>query len=328
MKIKNTPLSILDLSLVREGFGFDQAFKDSVAYIRMAEELGFKRFWVAEHHNSKGIASSATAVLIGYLAEKTNTIRVGSGGIMLPNHSPLQVAESFGTLETLYPNRIDLGLGRAPGTDALTAAALRRNRENAVDEYPNDIAQLLQYLGDPNPDSPVNAYPGVATYVPLWILGSSPYSAHLAAYFGLPYAFASHFAPTYLDAAIEIYRKEFKPSPFLDQPYLMLAANVIVAETEEEANFQATSYLQMAKNIVMRKSSKLQPPVQDIENEWEAPIRAAIQQMRKYSFVGTADVVRQHLENFIDQTAADELMLTSYFYNPTDREKSFRLLKD
>ncbi|MGI9526399.1 MAG: LLM class flavin-dependent oxidoreductase [Weeksellaceae bacterium] len=328
MKIKNTPISILDLSLVREGFGFEQAIKDSVDYIRFAEKMGFLRFWVAEHHNAKGIASSATAVLIGHLAEKTDSIRVGSGGIMLPNHSPLQVAEAFGTLETMYPNRIDLGLGRAPGTDGATAAALRRNREDAVGDYPNDVAELIQYLGDENLQGNIKAYPGVGTHVPIWILGSSPYSAQLAAYYGLPYAFASHFAPAYLETAMEIYRREFKPSKYLNQPYFMPAANVIIAETEEEAQYQSTSYLQMARNIVLRQSSKLQKPVKNMDDIWEPAVKAAVQQMRKYSFVGTAEQVKSDLEDMIAYTNADELMLTSYFYNPADREKSFRLLKE
>src|SRR5690606_23540536 len=188
-----------------EGNSFAQAFEDSVSYIQFAERMGFKRFWVAEHHNASGIASSATAVLIGHLAEKTETIRVGSGGIMLPNHSPLQVAEAFGTLATMYPDRIDLGVGRAPGTDQLTAAALRRNMQQSVEQYPNHIIELLKYLGDFDPEMKVNAYPGVETHVPVWILGSSIYSARLAAYLGLPYAFASHFAPTYLEQAMEIY---------------------------------------------------------------------------------------------------------------------------
>ncbi|MXV38058.1 MsnO8 family LLM class oxidoreductase [Flavobacteriaceae bacterium Ap0902] len=327
MKIKNTPLSILDLSLVREGHDFAQAFRDSVDYIRFAEELGFKRFWVAEHHNAKGIASSATAVLIGYLAEKTSTIRVGSGGIMLPNHSTLQVAEAFGTLETMYPDRIDLGLGRAPGTDGQTAAALRRNNPSAVDDYPQEVAELIQYLEDKRPESKVNAYPGVGTKVPIWILGSSPYSAHLAAYYGLPYAFASHFAPAYLETASKIYREEFQPSAYLDNPYFMPAANVIVAEKEEQAQYLSTSYLQMAQNIVLRKSGKLQPPVENMDAVWQPGVKEAVQQMRKYSFVGTAKTVRKGLENLIDLTDADEVMLTSYFYDPKDRENSFRLLK-
>ena len=328
MKINQTPLSILDLSLVSEGKDYAQAFRDSVAYIQMAERLNIKRFWVAEHHNAEGIASSATAILIGHLAEKTSTIRVGSGGIMLPNHSPLQVAEAFGTLATMYPDRIDLGVGRAPGTDQLTSYALRRSREGSVEDYPKDIMEILAYVGDRQPGAKVNAFPGSGTHVPVWILGSSPYSAQLAAYLGLPYSFASHFAPAYLDYAMKLYRNEFKPSVYLDEPYFMPAANIIVAETEEEAKFQSTSYLQMAANIVQRKSSKLQPPVRNMDDHWTPDVQQAVEQMRAYSFVGTAESVYNQLSAFIAKTNADEIMVTSYFHDPAERLKSFELLNE
>ena len=326
MKYNDIPLSILDLSMVREGNSFAQAFEDSVSYIQFAERMGFKRFWVAEHHNASGIASSATAVLIGHLAEKTETIRVGSGGIMLPNHSPLQVAEAFGTLATMYPDRIDLGVGRAPGTDQLTAAALRRNMQQSVEQYPNHIIELLKYLGDFDPEMKVNAYPGVETHVPVWILGSSIYSARLAAYLGLPYAFASHFAPTYLEQAMEIYRIEFQASIFLDQPYFMPAVNVVVADSNEKAEFLATSFSQMAASIVTRQSTKLMPPVEDMDKIWSPEVKRAVQEMRTYSFIGSASEVGQKLSDFVSRTSADELMITSYFYDTKDRDKSFELL--
>lgn len=326
MKINNTPLSILDLSLVKEGYGFEQALNDSVAYARHIEKLGFKRFWVAEHHNTKGVASSSTAVLIGHLAVKTSKIRVGSGGIMLPNHSPLQVAETFGTLETLYPNRIDLGIGRAPGTDSVTSMALRRSITSSVDDYPKDIAEILTYLGDKNTESKVNAYPGFGTNVPMWILGSSPFSAKLAASLGLPYAFASHFAPTHLEYAMNIYRNEFQPSEYLDKPHFMPAAHIIVAETEEEAIYQSTSHFQMVVNQIKQKSGNLKPPVKNLDSLWTPAIKNTVNQMLQYYFIGTAEQVYEKLSDFINFTDADELMLSSYFYEQKDREKSFELL--
>ena len=326
MKLNGIPLSILDLSLVREGYDFAQAFADSIDYIQMAERMGFKRFWLAEHHNASGIASSSTAVVIGHLAEKTSKIRIGSGGIMLPNHSPLQVAETFGTLETLYPGRIDLGVGRAPGTDPITSHALRRDLNQSVEQYPEHILEILRYLGPHDANMKVNAYPGVGTQVPLWILGSSLYSARLAAYLGLPYAFASHFAPTHLLEAKEIYKSDFKSSRYLNKPYFMPAANIVVAETTEKAEYLATSFSQMAANIVTRKSAKLQPPVEDMDAIWSPEVKVAVHQMRTYSFVGNAELVKSELNKFIELTGADELMLTSYFYDPADRLKSFELL--
>lgn len=328
MKINHIPVSILDLAIVSEGSDYAQAIRDSVAYIQFAEKIGINRFWVAEHHNAEGIASSATAVLIGHLAEKTSKIRVGSGGIMLPNHAPLQVAEAFGTLETMYRGRIDLGVGRAPGTDPLTSQALRRSREGSVEDYPKDIMEILSYFDERNPNNKVNAFPGVGTHVPMWILGSSPYSAQLAAYLGLPYAFASHFAPQYLEYAMQLYRDEFKPSKYLENPYFMPAANIIIAQTEDEAKFQSTSYLQMAANIVQRKSGKLKKPVNNIDEILSPAVKAAVSQMRTYSFVGTAENVHGQLAEFIEITKADEIMLTSYFFDPKMREKSFQLLKE
>lgn len=326
MKVKNTPLSILDLSLVKEGHGFEQALTDSVAFARHAEKIGFKRFWVAEHHNTKGVASSATAVLVGHLAAKTSSMRVGSGGIMLPNHSPLQVAETFGTLETLHPDRIDLGIGRASGTDSKTSMALRRSMTNSVDDYPRDIAEILAYLGDGNAESKVNAYPGFGTKVPVWILGSSPFSAKLAASMGLPYAFASHFAPAHLEYAMNIYRHEFQPSAYLDKPYFMPAAHIIVAETEEEAVFQSTSHFQMVLSQVARRTGSLQKPIESMDSLWTPAIKDTVDQMLRYYFIGTPEQVYQQLSDFIDFTDADELMVSSYFYEQKDREKSFELL--
>lgn len=328
MILKDIPLSILDLSMVREGFNFADAFQDSVEYAQTAERLGFNRFWVAEHHNAEGIASSATAVLIGHLAGKTKNIRIGSGGIMLPNHSPLQVAEAFGTLETMYPNRIDLGVGRAPGTDQLTSYALRRDLQQSVEQYPNHIMELLNYLGDYDPDMKVRAYPGVGTHVPIWILGSSIYSARLAAYLGLPYSFASHFAPTYLEQAMEIYHKDFKASDYLKEPYFMPAVNIVIAETDEKAAFLSTSFSQMAANVVTRQSSKLQPPVENIDKLLSTDVKRAVDQMRTYSFIGNKENVQRELSEFAQRTSANEVMITSYFYDPKDRDKSLELLMD
>lgn len=328
MILKDIPLSILDLSMVREGYNYADAIEESVAYAQFAERMGFKRFWVAEHHNAEGIASSATAVLIGHLAEKTKSIRIGSGGIMLPNHSPLQVAEAFGTLETMYPNRIDLGVGRAPGTDQLTSYALRRDLQQSVEQYPNHIMELLKYLGDFDPEMKVRAYPGVGTNVPVWILGSSLYSAQLAAFLGLPYSFASHFAPTYLEQAMEIYHKDFKASEYLDKPYFVPAVNIVIAETVEKAQYLSTSFSQMAANVVTRKSSKLQPPVENIDAILSPDVKRAVEQMRTYSFVGNKEMVQRELSEFAERTSADEIIMTSYFYDPKDREKSLELLMD
>lgn len=326
MKFNGIPLSILDLAFVREGESFDQAIKDSVSFAQKAESLGFNRFWVAEHHNASGIASSATAVLMGHLAEKTEKIRIGSGGIMLPNHSPLQVAEAFGTLATMYPGRIDLGVGRAPGTDKLTSAALRRDLKGSVEQYPSNIMELMDYLDDPDPERKVNAFPGVGTKVPVWILGSSLYSAQLAAYLGLPYSFASHFAPQYLFQALDIYRKEFRPSVWLEQPYAMPAVNIIIAETDEKAEYLGTTAMQMAVNIVQQKSARLQPPVKNMDKIWSPQLKFAVESMRAYSFTGNPDKVIGQLKKFISDTGADEIIFTSYFYDIKDRDRSLELL--
>ena len=263
------PLSILDLSFVRDVDTPRQALLDSLVLARKVEELGYKRFWMAEHHNMDGIASAATSVALGFIAGGTHKIRVGAGGIMLPNHSPLVIAEQFGTLESLYPGRIDLGLGRAHGTDPRTARALRRNLgADSADTFPQDVQELLAYFGEPAPGQSVHAVPGEGLEVPVWLLGSSTYSAQLAAYLGLPFAFASHFAPEHLFEALELYRDEFRPSPKLEKPYAMVAANVVVADTDAEAELLSSSAKIGILNLLKGKRSKMQPPVPDVDQSW------------------------------------------------------------
>src|SRR5215218_1860988 len=305
------PLSVLDLVPVGVGDTPRDALHNSLELARHAERLGYRRYWVAEHHNMTGIASAATSVVIGYLAGGTSTIRLGSGGIMLPNHSPLVIAEQFGTLESLYPGRIDLGLGRAPGTDQRTLQALRRTSVSA-DSFPEDVLELMLLLADPKPGQPVRAVPGAGTNVPIWILGSSTFGAELAAALGLPYAFASHFAPDALFPALEIYREKFKPSKQLDHPYAMLGVNVVAADTDAEARRLFTTIQQSFTNLVRGAGGKLQPPIDDIEDYWTAAEKRLASRMLKYSFVGSSETVRRELETFASLTNADELMIVSH----------------
>jgi luciferase family oxidoreductase group 1 len=319
------PVSILDLVPVILGETPREALRKSLDLVQHAERFGYKRYWVAEHHNMTGIASAATSVVIGYLAGGTSTIRIGSGGIMLPNHSPLVIAEQFGTLESLYPGRIDLGLGRAPGTDTRTLRALRRDHTRAED-FPEDVLELMLLLADVKPDQPVRAVPGAGTNVPIWILGSSTFGAELAAALGLPYAFASHFAPDALFPALEIYRDKFKPSKQLDHPYAMLGVNVVAADTDEEARRLFTTIQQSFTNLVRGAGGKIQPPLDDIEDYWTAPEKRLASRMLKYSIAGSPATVRQELESFVASTNADELMIVTSLYDHAARVRSYELV--
>ena len=325
--VKDIPFSVLDLAPVKEGGTIGESFSETLALARQAEALGYRRFWLAEHHNIAGIASAATAVLIGYVASGTKAIRVGSGGVMLPNHAPLVIAEQFGTLETLYPGRIDLGIGRAPGTDQLTMRALRRNLSSNVDEdFPRDVAELLNYFSPAREGQRVRAVPGEGLRVPVWLLGSSLYSAQLAALMGLPFAFASHFAPDYLLQALKIYRAEFRPSETLSAPYAMPCLNVFAADTDEEAHRLFTSVQQAFINLRRNKPGLLPPPVDSMEEDWPAFERAGVEHALRYSVVGSPDTVRRGIEAFIELTGADEIMVTAQIYDPSARLRSYEIL--
>ncbi len=320
-------LSILDLSPVPEGLVPGDALRNSLDLARHAERWGFRRFWVAEHHNMIGIASAATSVVIGYLAGGTSTIRVGAGGIMLPNHSPLVIAEQFGTLESLYPGRIDLGLGRAPGTDQRTLRALRRDPV-AADNFPQDVLELQALFAPPQPGQVVQAVPGGGLEVPLWILGSSMFGAQLAAMLGLPYAFASHFAPEALMPALQTYRARFEPSRQLTKPHAMAGINVIAAETDAAATRLFTSVQQQFANMVRGTRGKLQPPIDDIEAYWSPMEKAQASRMLQYAVVGSAETVRRGLQDFLDQTGADELMIVSAIYDHAARLRSYEIVSE
>lgn len=313
--LSHIPVSVLDLATIVEGETPADAFKRSLTLAQTAERFGYTRYWFAEHHNMESVASAATAVLIGYVAGGTSAIRVGAGGIMLPNHAPLIIAEQFGTLASLYPGRIDLGLGRAPGTDPVTSWALRRNLAKDVDEFPNEVVELLQYLGPRDPAARVRAIPGEGTGVPVWLLGSSTCSAQLAARLGLPFAFASHFAPTHLDEALQLYQSGFKPSRYLQQPYSMACVNVIAADTDEEAAFLATSFYQLVLGMIRNQRRPLQPPVASMEGLWTGQERAAVQHMLHYAFVGSTQTVKEGLQNFVKETKVNEVMITSHLYS-------------
>ena len=310
------PFSVLDLSPIVRGATAADAFRHTLALAQLAEKLDYQRFWLAEHHNNPGIASAATAVVIGHVASGTQTIRVGSGGVMLPNHSPLVIAEQFGTLASLYPGRIDLGLGRAPGTDQLTARALRRDHQNNAENFPQDVEELQAYFRPTEPGQKIQAVPGAGLEVPLWLLGSSLFGAQLAAMMGLPFAFASHFAPDMLMQALEIYRQRFKPSAQLQKPHAMVVANVVAAETDEEARYQFTSVQQAMTNLLRGTPGPMPPPIDDIESYWSPAQKADTQRMLKCAIVGSAGTVRAQLQSFIKATEADELMVTTHIYDP------------
>jgi len=319
------PYSILDLSPVPEGATESDALRNTGDLAQFAESHGYHRYWLAEHHNMSGIASSATSVLIGYVAGKTKSIRVGSGGVMLPNHSPLVIAEQFGTLATLYPGRIDLGLGRAPGTDPQTARALRRDLQSSSDRFPEDVMELLQYLGPDGHELPVRAIPGAGTEVPIWILGSSLYGAQLAAHLGLPYAFASHFAPADLMDALAVYHQTFRSSKYLDKPYAMVLANVIAADTDEEARYLFTSLQQHFVRMRRNARGKLPAPIDNIETFWTETEKYFASQMLACSVVGSLDTVTQGLEQLISKTKPQEVMFTGQIHSHSARLHSFEL---
>jgi luciferase family oxidoreductase group 1 len=319
--------SVLDLATVMEGHTIADSFNYSVTNAQQAEALGYTRYWFAEHHNMVSVASSATSLLIGHIAAHTSTIRVGSGGIMLPNHSPLVVAEQFGTLETLYPGRIDLGLGRAPGSDQATALAIRGENMNAAFHFPQDVASLHHYFAGDHPNG-VSAVPGEGLDIPVWILGSSLDSAKLAAARGLPYAFASHFAPAYFLQAIELYRKTFKPSRHLPEPYVLACVNVVAADTDAEAQYLATSLQQLFKGIITGRRQPLPAPVESMDGIWSAAEREAAMQMLAYSFFGSKTTLQTQLKDFISRTGINELMATSHIYSQEARLKSYRLLAE
>ncbi len=322
------PLSVLDLSPITEGSTAGVALRNTIDLALHAERWGFRRFWLAEHHNMKGIASAATAVVIGHVAEATSSIRVGSGGIMLPNHAPLVIAEQFGTLEALHPGRIDLGLGRAPGTDQYTSYALRRTLTGNVDDFPRDVIELRDYFREPEPNQRVQAVPGAGLKVPIWILGSSLYGAQLAAALGLPYAFASHFAPAAMMQAIEIYRSHFEPSDQLDEPYVMLGFNICAADTDEEARFLRTSALRSFVRLRRGSPGRLPPPVEKFEESLSASEQRLLDAIATCSAVGSPETVRGRLAEFVDRTGADEVIVVSQIFDHEARLRSFEIASE
>lgn len=322
------PYSVLDLATVIQGKTPADSFKNSIDLARHAEGWGYKRYWLAEHHNMESVASSATAVLIGFIASGTSTIRVGSGGIMLPNHPPLIVAEQFGTLASLYPGRIDLGLGRAPGTDQVTAMAIRgENMYAAAHSFPQDVKTLQTFFSADNRNAKVRAIPGEGLDIPIWILGSSTDSAYLAAAMGLPYAFASHFAPTHFNEAITIYRKNFKPSAQLQKPYVLACVNVVAADTDEEANLLVTSLKRLFLGIITGQRKLLQPPA-DLGSSWGPQEEAATQQMLAYSFIGSPEKIKTELKVFLQRTGVDEVTATSHIYDHAARLRSYEIFAE
>lgn len=324
--LRDLKISTLDLVPVRADLGTAQALHNSLDLARNVERFGYERFWIAEHHNMDGIASSATAVLLGYLANGTSTIRVGAGGVMLPNHAPLVIAEQFGTLACLYPGRIDLGLGRAPGSDQMTAHALRRERSGSADDFPDDVEELARYLGPRTPQQRVIAVPGHGTEVPLWLLGSSLFSAQLAGMRGLPYAFASHFAPRYMHEAIRIYRDHFQPSDVLDKPYVMLGVPMVVADTDERAEYLATSVYRRILALIRGQSLMQQPPVESMDGLWLPHERDAVGSFLGLAMIGSPAKVRAKVDVLLQQTGADELIFTCDLYEHADRVRSYELL--
>lgn len=326
--LKDIKLSVLDLVPSFKGVDHKTSLEYSLQLAQHLDQLDFHRLWISEHHNTDGLLSSATVVILGYLAQGTDRIRIGSGGIMLPNHAPLVVAEQMGTLATLYPNRIDMGLGRAPGTDQLTARALRRERIESVHDFPKDVQELQYFLSDDRKDRKVRAIPGEGTNIPIYLLGSSTFSAQLAAALGLPYVFASHFAPAHLFEALEIYRDQFEASQQTKVPYTIAGANVLVAETDEEAKYLATSGDLFRLSIFRNTRQPLHPPVNDMDEIWSPAERANVQRMAYYSFIGSSETVKNGLEGFVKQTGVDELIITSYCYDQKAQLKSFELLSE
>ncbi|MDQ0246323.1 luciferase family oxidoreductase group 1 [Bacillus fengqiuensis] len=329
-RLSDIQFSVLDLSPIVVGDTPSDSFRNTLDLARHAEKLGYHRYWLAEHHNMPFIASSATAVVIGHVAAGTSKIRVGSGGIMLPNHAPLVIAEQFGTLESLFPGRIDLGLGRAPGTDQLTAHALRRDRRSNGDDFPEQLAELRAYF---NPSlaserMPVRAIPGEGLNIPIWLLGSSGFSAQLAAQLGLPFAFAGHFSPNHTLPALELYRRHFRPSEVLDKPYAMVGLNVIAAETDEEANLLATTLQQQFLNLVRGKDAPLQPPVDNMDDLWSDYEKAAVEQQLGSSIIGSPETVKAKLQKFLDDTQVDEIMVIAQMFDHKKRLRSYEIVAD
>jgi luciferase family oxidoreductase group 1 len=324
----NPAYSILDLAPVRHGGSIADTFRESLDLARHAEEWGYTRFWMAEHHNMPGIASAATSVLLGYIAGKTKSIRIGSGGVMLPNHSSLVIAEQFGTLATLYPGRIDLGLGRAPGTDGLTARALRRHMSQIGFDFPDQVRELLAYLGPALPGQAVRAVPGTDTNVPVWLLGSSTFSAELAAELGLPFAFAAHFAPQEMMNAIFVYRNTFQPSIYLQRPYLMVGLPVVVAASDEEAQRLATTSAQRFLKLIRGQPFLLEPPVESMDGLWNVQEKELVASRFQAAIVGSPTTVRRKLDEFLERTHADEIMFQCEPYNHQERLRSFQIASE
>jgi luciferase family oxidoreductase group 1 len=327
-KLSEIPLSVLDLSPVTEGGSIKESLENSLSLARHAERLGFNRFWLAEHHNMPGIASAATSVAICYVANGTEKIRVGAGGIMLPNHAPLVIAEQFGTLESLFPGRIDLGLGRAPGSDQATARALRRTLNVDGDDFPELLEELRFFLGAPVERQRVRAVPGAGLDIPIWLLGSSNFSAQLAGQLGMPFSFAGHFAPEFILPAIGIYRSAFKPSEILDEPYAMLALNVFAAETDEEAKRLATSQHQSFLNLIRGNPGRIKPPVDDMEEIWTPAEKAAVEARLGGSVIGGAKMVKERLDLIMEETQADEIIVNAMIYDHAARLRSYEILAE
>ena len=326
--LRDIKFSILELAPVRDDKSIEFSLRHALELAQYAENLGYERFWLAEHHNMDGIASSATAVLLGFVAAHTHKIRLGSGGIMLPNHAPLVVAEQFGTLATLYPNRFELGLGRAPGTDPLTMRALRRGRQETEEQFPQDVMEILQYFKAPQPNQKIIATPGQNTHVPVWLLGSSLFSAQLAAKLGLPYSFASHFAPRMLGQAIEIYRDNFQASEYLDKPYVSMGVPTVVAATDDEAQYLATSSYQRILNLIRGHSLKLKPPIESTQGLASSAEQMAIQNFYAMAQIGSPEMVKTGLNKIANQYDVDEFIFTCDIYDTQKRLENFSLLMD
>ncbi len=327
-KLSDIPFSVLDLSPINKDSTAAESFRNSLSLAKHAESLGFNRFWLAEHHNMMGIASAATSVVIGYIAAGTSKIRVGAGGIMLPNHAPMVIAEQFGTLESMYPNRIDLGLGRAPGSDRVTAHALRRTLHSDGDDFPELLGELRFFFSEPVEHQKVRAVPGAGLDVPIWLLGSSGFSARLAGELGLPFAFAGHFSPEYILPAFEIYRRSFQPSDTLEKPYAMLALNIIAAETDEEAQFLATTQFQSFLRLIRGTPGQMQPPVKDMNEIWTPQEKALVDSRVGGSIIGSAATIRKGLEKVFRETNADELMINAMIYDHAARLRSYEIVDE
>lgn len=324
--LNDTRFSILELVPVRDDKTIQFALNHALELAQAAEQLGYSRMWLAEHHNMDGIASSATAVLLGYLLANTKTLTLGSGGIMLPNHAPLVVAEQFGTLATLYPDRVELGLGRAPGTDQMTMRALRRGRQETEDQFPQDILEILQYFKDPEPNQRIVATPGQSTHVPVWLLGSSLFSAQLAAKLGLPYSFASHFAPRMLGQAIQLYRENFEPSEYLDQPYVSMGVPTCVADSDEEAEYLATSAYQRVLSLIRGQTLKLKAPIDSMDGLWSPAEKMSVDNFFAMAQVGSKATVKAGLESLLARYDVDEFIFTCDIYDTDKRLHNFELL--